>query len=632
MILFLAACGTDGAGHGAAGANSPVLPTVQGATFNPGVYRATIDVPNIGGGTWRRAPMVVDVEFTADQIKDIKVVSHGESMYGNMYMFRAYPMTSDRILFEQSTLGVRVVRDGNTLPTGNTPIVFTGGTNTQEVITLAVEDAIRQAGGNPDSLTRQNHNRTTPLPGDRFVPGTHIVHIPADTYIYYNGNFYHKNDIPANLPAWPGTRGTPATTWNATGIGIALEEANRDPSLASDYSSSWIHGWRYGFSQGNLPRTNLAGNVVPNTNMIAPITAQRVLFHTAEFNRNVNANGNATAGPTWATTKNAGGVDFNAAAVRNLTRYFGTDQNIFHVHGEDVLTPTGLFVLVNFGRNVFQIQEAAGGDGLGVGGNNSTTTGESQSAPRAGVEGNYGSIAIQNKGMNGSSSSQALGGYWWIQMAHRTMNDEQSSHGVTLTKYSGSTQSAMGMRMALERAILAAGGNPANVTPKANPFFQEPNPSTPEALALIPGRYYIDVPRFPGSGDTNRMAVTLCRDVIRYIGSESVRNAGVVQGTRGTANQQVEGYEAFRDSVLLAFSKTFADGGRQLSALSLSNPDIGTLPGNEALAEAILAGLRQIVTENSYNNRPVNQSGRLGFETARATGNERLNNRYGFHR
>ena len=614
---------------------TPPQPPVTGENNLPqaaidlpdGTFRgvaALADFPNIGGGTWRRGDMVVDVVIANNQITSINVVSHGESMYGPMYFFRGYPMTPDVILIEQSTLGVRIALEGernsgNLADAAEQAIhVFTGATNTQEVIVKAVEDALRNAGVDPMALTRVNQieNMTAPLAGDRFIPGSHLIHIPADTYIYYRGQFFHYTDIPAHLPAWG-----PPGGFNDAGVGQPAPLDDRWPAAEAYETGVLSRGgirynghsvWRYGIdAEGNAVATDLGAG---------PIVAQRVLFHTRIYNRNQNAAGTQSVhGPTFAETMTASAdVPLAPAIVNILERFYGTDVNPYYVPGE--ITPVGMWILVNFGRDYFQIVEHGSGAGLmGAG----ISSGDSTAGPREGATGYYGRLAPHAQDVIGSSSSQGLGGYWWMQVAHRTINDNQSTHLVTLDAYSGATQSAIAVRMGVERAMMAAGANPANITPRPAPFFREPAPANPDALMLIPGRYYITIPGFGRLNDGNdTVGVTLCREVIRYISSANMnrlnnpehgQHANLELAGR-PGSEALEDWVRFRNDILFTFSLGFGDGGRQLSALD----GIAPMEGYEELSAAIITALQDLLRRQSYNYGP-SQAGRLGIEIERTT-------------
>jgi uncharacterized protein with FMN-binding domain len=154
--LILAACAS------APAPGIPGLPTATGA-FTPGTHIVTVG--EAGTPMWRSGPMVVEVEFGADQIRRIEVISHGDSRYGSNWFYRAHPGVQDQILVRQSTLDIDA---------------FTGATNTRNSVIEAVNQAIVLAGANPADL--QPQFITAPLPGDLFIPGFVEITVPHGTY------------------------------------------------------------------------------------------------------------------------------------------------------------------------------------------------------------------------------------------------------------------------------------------------------------------------------------------------------------------------------------------------------------------------------------------------------------------
>ena len=133
----------------------PGLPFAT-AEFAPGTYTATAE--SYGG------PLTVSVSFSENQITDITVTEHSDSLYGSGWMLRAYPAVPDQIFVRQSTQDIDA---------------FTGATITRDAVIEAVEDAIRQAGAAPEDLMPQFI--AAPLPGDLFIPGYHEITVPANT-------------------------------------------------------------------------------------------------------------------------------------------------------------------------------------------------------------------------------------------------------------------------------------------------------------------------------------------------------------------------------------------------------------------------------------------------------------------
>jgi uncharacterized protein with FMN-binding domain len=621
LTLVLAACVyEDGAGQGDVGQQQGQqqqqqqqaqnhFPTAT-ATFTPGTFRsapiggahgtpeqdAWQAYNGLGNMTWRRGPMVVEVDFSADQILDIRLVTHGESAYGAMYLYRAYPMVPDQILVQQSTADLRMT-EGR----GSAVNVFVGGTATQASIVNGVEDAIRQAGADPAALAA-HPLPSRPLPGDRFVPGTHTVYVPAGYYYFdFNNQQFRRT---ADLPQWP-TESVGSTGWS-------------NPENPFFWEGAFTSSVNNGLS--------------------------RVLFANPLFGRNPSAIHGATLAESQRPVSGAATPNFPDAVINNVAREMGFDPAGANPFYRGPGTPVGLWVTVNFGRNYFQLAEHANGDGLGTAGSGGAArpfSGESLAPSRD--HATYGQAAPQLSGMNGSSSSQALGGYWWIQTAHRSVNDRQSTMHIQADTYTSATQSALGVRRGVEMAMLQAGATQAEInsfTPRAHgnsPFWREPNMDA--GLNLIPGMYTVDIP-----GYNLQMVVTLCRSVIRYIAiidpvtgahmGHQYANAAdraatlepivgafvlpewALQDTRdnpgSTHAHQTEYGTSFRGRLLFAYAETFANGGRQASAFDGVEP----MPSNPEFSAAVIQALVTLVETQSYNgaHSNINQAGRLGQE------------------
>ena len=169
IALALAACGSnnDNDNDNAVTTSDDVggesaivgLPTAT-ATFTPGTFTGT--ATGYGGD------LSVAVTFTANQITGVAVTNHNESTYGQGWFLRAYPGVADQILVRQSTQNIDA---------------FSGATMSRDAIIAAAEDAIAQAGASPSDLTPQFISE--PLPGDRFIPGFHVITVPAGTMDIY---------------------------------------------------------------------------------------------------------------------------------------------------------------------------------------------------------------------------------------------------------------------------------------------------------------------------------------------------------------------------------------------------------------------------------------------------------------
>ena len=137
-------------------ADADVLP-IATATFAPGTY---ITSSNLGFGYINYDPgyyMKVATTFSENQILSINILEHGETV---QWLRRAVPTLPDKILVNQSTNVDTVV----------------GATVTANAIFDAVNQAIVQAGANPEDLIP--YAPTAPLAGDRFIP--QVQHITVE--------------------------------------------------------------------------------------------------------------------------------------------------------------------------------------------------------------------------------------------------------------------------------------------------------------------------------------------------------------------------------------------------------------------------------------------------------------------
>ena len=105
------------------------------------------------------------------------------------------------------------------------------------------------------------------------------------------------------------------------------------------------------------------------------------------------------------------------------------------------------------------------------------------------------------------------GGWWFSQVANLQVNDYQATRNIDVSTGAGRT--ASGIIWGVEQALIAAGGNPAELTPRPVPPVQrQRNPAVPDAPFFVPGHYTVTV---PGSGGDISLTVTLDRMTIRRI-------------------------------------------------------------------------------------------------------------------
>lgn len=121
-----------------------------GSSFTAGTY--TSEKPG------KFAPIKVETSFSEDAITEVKVVSHEES-----------PFVSDRAINDIPAMIV----ENQTLDID----AFTGATLTSAAILSAVEDCVKQAGGNPKKLSDY----------EKPAPSTEVVDLEADLVIAGGG-------------------------------------------------------------------------------------------------------------------------------------------------------------------------------------------------------------------------------------------------------------------------------------------------------------------------------------------------------------------------------------------------------------------------------------------------------------
>ena len=103
--------------------------------FNPGTYLAV--------GSGRGGPIPVEVEFSKDAIKSIRVLGHNESYHIGNVPVETYPA----LIVEHQSLAVDIV---------------SGATISSFAVLNAVRDAVVMAGGNPGALNTRVRRQTDP--------------------------------------------------------------------------------------------------------------------------------------------------------------------------------------------------------------------------------------------------------------------------------------------------------------------------------------------------------------------------------------------------------------------------------------------------------------------------------------
>lgn len=112
---------------GCTGSTSQQPQPAEKTTYKAGTYTA------VGNG--RNGPIVVQVEFTSDAIKDIKVVSHSETYNVGDVPIESYP----ELIVKNQSLGVDVV---------------SGATITSHALLSAIRECVKQAGRDPAEIEK----------------------------------------------------------------------------------------------------------------------------------------------------------------------------------------------------------------------------------------------------------------------------------------------------------------------------------------------------------------------------------------------------------------------------------------------------------------------------------------------
>jgi len=117
---------------------SPLMPSIGAKSdvkYKAGTYRAK--------GIGRDGEVIVEVTFTSDRIKEVKIIEHHDLLGIADIAIEEIP----KKIVEEQSIGVDVV---------------SGATFTSNAILRAVEDCVRQAGGDVDALLKRKTDDTPP--------------------------------------------------------------------------------------------------------------------------------------------------------------------------------------------------------------------------------------------------------------------------------------------------------------------------------------------------------------------------------------------------------------------------------------------------------------------------------------
>ena len=170
------------------------------------------------------------------------------------------------------------------------------------------------------------------------------------------------------------------------------------------------------------------------------------------------------------------------------------------------------------------------------------------------------------------------GGFFHRQVVPFQISDQQSTH---VDIHTGATQSASAIVWAVEQAMIAAGANPATITPRTYPRTQVvPNPDQPDARFFVPGHYNVVVQGAQGPID---MTVTVDRGAIRRI----------------VVNEQTE-TESFWDQVWPDI-RNYIYETQSTNEIAEMDIFVGATLSTEAIIEGVREAL-QLAGENNPEN------------------------------
>jgi len=165
------------------------------------------------------------------------------------------------------------------------------------------------------------------------------------------------------------------------------------------------------------------------------------------------------------------------------------------------------------------------------------------------------------------------GGWFFRQMAHHQINDRQS---LDVDVHVGATSSASAIVWAVEQALLQAGGDPSQLTPRTGSRYTV-SPSTPDARLFIPGHYTATV---EGAQGPMQLTVTVDRNTIRRITADE-------QSETPSAWEQV--WPAIRDYIYVEQTTHIAD-------------EVDTFVGATVTADAVIEAVRQALQQAGESN------------------------------
>jgi uncharacterized protein with FMN-binding domain len=525
------------------------------------------------------APLVLDVTFSPSRIVDIRLISHAETFGiqptgtngGVSYLQMVYPALTDQVVFHQSTLNVDA---------------FSHATVTRNAFIRGINDAIAEAGGDATALVPQNQNATTPPAGARFIPGVVNVYVPAGRYVVMDRTA-NALDIREITPA--------------LALELGMVNAEGGPVNAAIQRHGVIHN---GFRRQATPEINERMGIADPargaiSNPESPYAPH--YFHSATMGTN-NINSSYNSGLLLAMNNSLG-----------LNLQPGDPNPLY---GQ----PRGIWMQISFGFNSFWVNERGtrpqdNFSGLVLGGHGETMTGGFANARQFGDETFTppNDANAPNSGTPAAVNNNTLGSYWMMaRPALSQINDHQSTHNIDA--YTNATMTMLGLRVAVEKAMVQQGANVAQITPIPD-LFRLPrpvgastgNPGGANGLVLRPSLTQTTV------GGVN-FEILMDRGVIRQFRTNSGNEAAIQAIIPGWTNAN---FNAFSNSVLFMVASNRGDQDHIAA--------VAELPLMEGIDAGLAAEIRQAVVDalNANDLTHIDQSNRLGYSRY-GTGKDRL--------
>lgn len=461
----------------ATGTDSFTLGTYQGVATNGGFqYTSTfaqydhVTTPNNA---------VVSVTVSDSEILSIELVSHGDT---EGWMNRANPALLDAIVLAQST-------DVD---------LITSATFSSEGLLQAVEAALEAArGGDVQLPALEDVTGMMPeMPVLDTAPAVGAGGFPVATATFTPGS--HTIEV----PGWQDYPMVVQTTFSENQI-TAIE-------IISHNESKYGSGWALRAIEA-VPDQIMVHQSTQGLDSFTGATSTQesivLAVETAISDAGVDPADLEPQLPTAPLLGDSfipGLVEITVPhSTHNLTGTGAADGSDRMLYSQE----HNMYLRVSFGRNSFHLHQG-----------NVTNANLAQ----LGHNNSHGESAYAIAGITADSTPEEIndaigggtwGGWFFRQVVNHQINDTQSTQGIDIA--TGATMSAAGILWGVEQAMIEAGANPAEVTPRAAVSQLERNPSAePTVNFFNPGIYTVTVDGYLAPME---IRVTLDRTHLRRI-------------------------------------------------------------------------------------------------------------------